>query len=93
METKNILPIMINGVVMGFTIGVGFILANKLFNKPSANNETNFSGTHNTTRSSYRQFDGDTKTHEIDELLRKPSQMMPKHESKLANFDFTLGSY
>lgn len=32
--TSKILPAMINGILVGFTIGVGFILAKKLLDRP-----------------------------------------------------------
>lgn len=32
--TGKILPAMINGILVGFTIGVGFILAKKLLDRP-----------------------------------------------------------
>lgn len=98
MEANKIVPAMINGVLVGFTIGVGFILAKRLFdkkepvvvvNEPVAPQPTTMRS--DRTMQEFTGFNAQgtpIEDHRVNEIFNAPS--IPR--SRTQNFDFTTGS-
>jgi len=65
METKDLFKGVVNGIIVGFSIGIGFILANRLMKKriEIVDDSDSFAGPHNTTRSRYHQHSGGNYAH------------------------------